>query len=480
MTSETDVGEAKSQRRARKAVVESRATRRGGSAGRATSSPERTTGSSADSAAESSDRRIVESPGGRAGASKESRVETAERSRHDDSLPYWVSAVGVFIAIRIVGLLVLGRFAQLRETSVGNALSAWDGKWMLAIAEHGYGDVPYSLTDARGLHTADTAYAFFPGYPYLVGWIAKLPLVTPFGAAISLNVVLGCLTAVGAARLGADCVRAMGTRSPLTRGTAVDPERVGLYLVAILAATPMSVVLNMAYTEALFCALTVWALVGVLERNWMLAGIAACLAGTVRPTAVVIIGVVMLAAAMTLVRDRDARSWRSRHGSGAYLWLALVLSPLGYLGYLAVVWAHTGSPTGWFRIQTEGWDTRIDGGVVTFNFVNDALVNSGEVASVATAWIIITTLVMVVVAFWSRLPWPVLLYGTLIVASIVLSSGLMISRPRLLLPAFVLLLPLAIALARQKTSVAMAVVVPMVIGSAWFGAHMLTVYPHAM
>ncbi|WP_431816331.1 hypothetical protein [Gordonia jacobaea] len=468
MTSETEVGKASRQRRSRKTSVAPGATSAdradAPAAGRPGANPRRV--------------RRVERPA--AGDGREEIEATSRPAVEDDSLPYWVTAIGVFIAIRIVGLLVLGRFAQLRETSVGNALSAWDGKWMLAIAEHGYGDVPYSLTDARGLHTADTAYAFFPGYPYLVGWIAKLPFITPFGAAISLNVVLGCLTAVGAARLGADCVRAMGNRSPLTRGVSVNPERVGLYLVAILAATPMAIVLNMAYTEALFCALTVWALVGVIERNWLLAGVAACLAGTVRPTAVVIIGVVMVAAALTLVRDRDARSWRSRRGSGAYLWLAIVLSPLGYLGYLAVVWAHTGSPTGWFRIQTEGWDTRIDGGVVTFNFVNDALVNSGEVASVATAWIIIATLIMVVVAFWARLPWPVVVYGTLVVASIMLSSGLMISRPRLLLPAFVLLLPLAIALAKQRTSVGVAVVVPMVIGSAWFGAHMLTVYPHAM
>ena len=491
VTSETEVGKASRQRRSRKTSATPGAT----SADRADESAVGPVGASEAGRAETSGGRPGASAAGRSGP-KQRRIRQVERpgvgdrreevdaapraAVEDDSLPYWVSAIGVFIAIRIVGLLVLGRFAQLRDTSVGNALSAWDGKWMLAIAEHGYGDVPYSLTDARGLHTADTAYAFFPGYPYLVGWIAKLPFVTPFGAAISLNVVLGCLTAVGAARLGADCVRAMGNRSPLTRGGSVNPERVGLYLVAILAATPMSVVLNMAYTEALFCALTVWALVGVIERNWVLAGVAACLAGTVRPTAVVIIGVVMLAAALTLVRDQEARSWRSRRGNGAYLWLAIVLSPLGYLGYLAVVWAHTGSPTGWFRVQTEGWDTRIDGGVVTFNFVNDAVVNSGEVASVATAWIILATLLMVVVAFWARLPWPVVVYGTLVVASIVLSSGLMISRPRLLLPAFVLLLPLAIALAKQRTSIGVAVVVPMVIGSAWFGAHMLTVYPHAM
>ncbi|GAA1482519.1 mannosyltransferase family protein [Gordonia sinesedis] len=393
----------------------------------------------------------------------------AATGRDLGGLRWWVTPVLVYLVVRAVGIVVLARFAMLRDTSLGTALSVWDGKWMLAIAEYGYTGVPFDLTDARGIHGADTAFAFFPGYPYLVGLVAKLPLVTPFGAALALNLVLGCLAAAGAYRLGVLCTRAMTNRSPLLRenASAVRPERVGLFLVVIFAASPMAVVLNMAYTEALFCALAVWALVGVLERHWLVAGLAACAAGTVRPTAIVVIGVVMLAA-MLAYRD------------GFRAWLAVVLSPLGYVGYLIVVWVRTGSPTGWFQIQTEGWGTRFDGGVAAFNFVNDALVDSGEVAPVATSWIMVITIVVVAVAIWARLPWPVLVYGTLVVASIVLSSGLMMSRPRLLLPAFVLLVPLAITLARAKAMAAVAVMVPIVVGSSWFGAHMLTVYPHAM
>ncbi|MFW0786532.1 hypothetical protein AAFP35_18710 [Gordonia sp. CPCC 206044] len=376
----------------------------------------------------------------------------------------WLEPILVFLTIRAIGILVLARFTDLRGTTLGNALSLWDGKWMVAIAQYGYADVPYTQTDARGLHTADTAYAFFPGYPMLVGAVAKLPLISPFGASLAVNLILGCIGAVGAARLGAICATMMARRSPI--GPA-NPRRTGLFLVALFAATPMSVVLNMAYTEALFCALSVWALVGVLRRQWLLAGICACLAGASRPTAIVLIGVVVLAA---ILARRDG--WRA--------WAAVVLSPLGYLGYLAVVWAHTGSPTGWFRIQTDGWGTEFDWGRSTFSFINETLVHSGEVAPVASAWIILSTLAMLVVAAWSRLPWPVLLYGALVVASIVLSSGLMMSRARLLLPAFVLLVPVALVLARWRPGVAIAAMVPVVFGSAWFGAHMLTVYPHAM
>lgn len=380
----------------------------------------------------------------------------------------------------------LAYFAGQHSTSLRAALSAWDGKWMLAIAEYGYNGVPPELTDAQGVHTADTAYAFFPGYPLSVGAIARIGVVSPFAAAVGLNLVLGCLAAVGVARLGARCVHLMAGRSPMITapdpggempGQHVDPRRTGLYLVAIFAATPMSVVLNMAYTETLFCVLSVWALVGVLERRWVSAGICACLVGTVRPTAVVVIGVVMLAAALDLLGSRDTpRSGRSAVAAA----VAIVVSPLGYLGYLVAVWAHTGSPTGWFTIQTQGWDTRFDWGVAAADFVGETLATSREVAAVSTAWIIVISLALVCVAVWARLPWPVLTYGVLVVASIVLSSGLMMSRPRLLLPAFVLLVPFAIVLARARPLSGIAVFTPVVVGSAWFGAHMLTVFPYAM
>ncbi|MFC9981688.1 mannosyltransferase family protein [Gordonia sp. NPDC127522] len=387
---------------------------------------------------------------------------------------WWLDALLVFLVIRAIGILVLARFADLRGTTLGDSLAVWDGQWMIAIATHGYDGVPYTLTDARGLHTVDTAYAFFPGYPYLVGLIAKLPGLSPFGAAITVNLVLGCVAAVGAARLGMVCARLMARRSPI--GPA--PERgTGLFLVVLFAATPMSIVLNMAYTEALFCALAVWALVGVLEKRWLLAGIVAALCGLCRPTAAVLIGVVMLAALVFLWQARGTAVPRAARVRAI---VALVISPLGYLAYLCVVWTHTGSPTGWFRIQTEGWDTQFDWGVAAFEFINEVLVHSAEVAPVATSWIVLSTLVMLGVAVWSRVPWPVLLYGSLLVAQIVLSSGLMMSRPRLLLPAFVLLIPLAMALARMRPVVAGLIVVPIVVGSSWFGAHMLTVFPHAM
>ena len=51
------------------------------------------------------------------------------------------------------------------------------------------------------------------------------------------------------------------------------------------------------------------------------------------------------------LRDGDSAWQDRRRRSGARrvaAWVAILVAPLGYLGYLGVVWRHTGSPTGWF------------------------------------------------------------------------------------------------------------------------------------
>jgi hypothetical protein len=51
---------------------------------------------------------------------------------------------------------------------------------------------------------------------------------------------------------------------------------------------------------------------------------------------------------------------------------------------------------------------------------------------------------------------------------------------RVLLPAFVLLLPVAIGLAGRRRATAVAVVVAAALVSAWFGAYALTIWPYAI
>ena len=164
----------------------------------------------------------------------------------------------VYLAVRLVGVAVLGLMASARGTSLVSELRSWDGVWLLAIAAHGYDGVPVALVDAFGKHTPDTAYAFFPGYPAVVATVGVLTGGNLVAAALLVSAAAGVTAAYGLVRL-AELVPE-GSR------------RVGLLLVALFAAAPMGVVLSMAYTEALFCALAVWALVGVLRGQWVLAG----------------------------------------------------------------------------------------------------------------------------------------------------------------------------------------------------------------
>lgn len=374
--------------------------------------------------------------------------------------------IAYYLAIRGIGLAVLARFAQLRNQNLADLLTAWDGKWMIGLATYGYDDMPWRFVDARGEHTADTAYAFFPGFPMLVRAVAQLPGFDAYRAALTVNVILGCAAAVAAYRLGKLCVEHMPKVSDRYAQTA------GLLTTVLFAAAPMSIVLTMAYTEALYCALAGWALVGVMERRWLLAGICTALAGFCRPTSIVLIGVVALAALIAALSSVGAERLRA--------WACVLLTPVGWVTYLLIVAQHTGSLTGWFRIQTEGWGTTFDLGLQTWQFVNYTLVNGSDVADLSVVALLAASIVLIVLAVRSKIPWPITLYGSLVVISLLGSGGLMMSRPRLLLPAFVLLIPIAIALARVSRPARLWTCAGIITVTCWYGAHMVSVYPHAM
>ncbi len=362
----------------------------------------------------------------------------------------------VFLAIRELGLLVLGLMADRWNKSPTTALTSWDGQWFLGIAQGGYGGVPRFLVDAFGKRTPETPLAFFPGYPALVRWIDGLPGVETHGAAFTVSLVSGVFCAYGLFRLGT--------------GIRDGSPRAGLALVALFAASPMAVVLSMTYSEATFCALAAWALVGVVERKWILAGLCTAGAGLVRPTAAALLLAVGLAALTAVITRRDG--WKP--------WVGGMIAPLGLLGYLGYVAARTGQLDGWFAVQQRGWDSRFDGGAATWKF---ALANLGEPRSVlelTTVWILLIAVALVVLGFRRRLEWPLLVYGIGVLVMDLGSNGLMNSKARLLLPAFTLLVPAALAVAKRRTSTAVALLSGLAVFSAWFGAYAITAWQYAI
>ncbi|MGI9000906.1 MAG: hypothetical protein ACR2GH_04495 [Pseudonocardia sp.] len=380
------------------------------------------------------------------------RPHDADRARILDAL----APAGVYLGVRLVGVGVLAGMAASSGSSLLRELTSWDGKWLLAIAEFGYAGVSADLLDAFGGRTPDTPLAFFPGYPGLVAAVGVLTGGNLVVAGLIVSAVSGVVAAYGLTRLG-----------ELVPGGS---RRAGLLLTALFAAAPMGVALSMTYTEALFCALAVWALVGVLRRQWLLAGGCAAAAGLVRPTASSVVAAVGLAALAAVLALRDR--WRP--------WVGGLLATTGLLGYLGYVAARTGALDGWFAIQRTGWGWHLDGGVATVRYLAVVLTEGERAFDVLIVLTFVGSLVLLGLGVRMRLPWPLLVYGALLLVTVWGSDGLTNTTLRLLVPAFVLLLPVALGLARRRTGTAVAVVAGAALASAWFGGYALTIWPYAI
>jgi hypothetical protein len=257
----------------------------------------------------------------------------------------------------------------------------------------------------------------------------------------------------------------------------------------------MGVVLSMAYTEALFCALAAWALVGVLREQWLLAGLCTAAAGLVRPTGsslIVAVGLAALAAALAgwrapwlqqggLAATTQQESHLAANRRGGWRpWVGGVLSVTGFVGYLAYVAARTGQIDGWVRIQREGWGWFFDGGSTTVAYLAAVLTTGERIFDALIVLSLVGSILLLGFAVVQRMPWPLLVYGALVLVTTWGTNGLFYAKLRLLVPAFVLLLPVALGLARRRTSTAVAVVAAATLASAWFGGYALTIWRYAI
>lgn len=373
--------------------------------------------------------------------------------------PGWLAATApalVFLGVRAVGLVVLGWLTEVSGDRILTRLSVWDGQWLMAIARGGYNGVPNGLVDAFGNRDPTTPLAFFPGYPATVAVLRFITGIDVDLAGLAVSLVAGVVLAYGLARLG-----------ELVPGGS---RRAGLLLVALVAAAPMGVVWSMTYSEGLFCAFVVWALVGVLRRNWLLAGCCTALAGTVRPTGLALLLAVGLAALVAVIHREDG--WRP--------WLGGLIAPLGLFGYLAFVATRTGTATGWFALQERGWNSRFDGGVATLGFAEEVLASGRSVLEVGTVAVLAGALVLLAICCARRLPWPLVVYAAGVLTMTVASNGLMNSKARLALPAITLLVPVALGLTKRRPGTALAVVVTATLASAWFGGYAITGWSYAI
>ncbi|MFB7549188.1 hypothetical protein [Streptomyces sp. NPDC056154] len=368
------------------------------------------------------------------------------RGRFATTLAAAAPALGAYAAVRLTGLVVLAVAASHAGKSALHLLGGrWDSVWYQRIAENGYG---YTVTLPSG--GAHPDLAFFPLLPALERAVAELTPLSLAGAGLLVAWVASLLAAWGIFAVGAH----------------LHGRRAGVLLAALWGVYPTAFVQSMAYTETLFTAFAAWALYAVLTRRWIVAGALCVLAGLTRPSAAALIAALAITAAATLVREYRAGRADGIVRRNARMLTGVALAPLGWLAYVVFVAVRQGGPFAYFDVQAQ-WGNSIDGGAALASFILGLPLPAalGLCAALAgLGWVVF-------LCVRQRQPIPVLAYCVAVVVIALIGSGYFGSRPRLMMPAFPLLLPPAVALLRLRTTArTVTVVAVLAVASAAYGA----------
>jgi len=328
-----------------------------------------------------------------------------------------VAVLALFAISRLITLAGAWLATKLVGGTLITQLATWDGDFYVGIAEHGYPTDPAAMGPLHIAHQNEIA--FFPLYPMLV---RAADFVLP-GGQTSAGLAVAWLCGAAATALIWLLARRVADEPMATRAAM------------LFCFFPGSVVLSLAYSEALMIALSAACLLCLLDRRWLLAGLLAALATATRSSAVALLLPAAWAAAVAIKRDRE---WRAL--------VAPALAPLGAVSFLTYLRIHTGSWGAWFEVEQKGWGEHVD-------FGRQSLINLAHFAhhplrdprlSLVGMGTIFTVAALVVM--WRRgLPATLVLY-TLSVLGLCLASKTLGLRPRFVLTAFPLFIPLAGAL----------------------------------
>jgi len=335
--------------------------------------------------------------------------------------------------------------------SFASRFHVWDAQYYVQIAQSGY---PHGYAYANGQLTGNNL-AFFPLYPLLIRITHSVSGLAWGTSAVVVAWLCAFAAAVVVHRLLLSLV----------------PARVAAFGVALVFCQPMAVSLWIAYTESLFLLLAAAALLAVRRESWLWAGLLSCLAGLTRSTGLAVAAALVVAVLLAVRRERRVE-WRMVAGA--------VLGCVGVPAYLGWVGLQVGHLNGWSHIQSAGWGTAWDWGRSTVDFLGSTLHNSDGWVPVSVAFVLIGYTLACAAALMER-PWPPLaVYGVLILAASLGQSNYYHSKPRLLVPVLLAVLPLASGLARARRGNGLLALGALAFFGCWFGVYMLTIWPYAI
>jgi len=220
-----------------------------------------------------------------------------------------------------------------------SAWSGWDSGWYLSIIRDGY-------FSQGPVTTAQSNFAFYPVYPYLVKWISwpDYHFVPSELVLIAFGVLVSNLFLLGALYFFYKLV-------VLVFGDEHLAERSIVYILVFPAAFFFSCV----YTESTFLFFALASFYYGVKKKWWMAGVMAVFTALARPLGVLIIvplGILYL----------EALDWRLRHLKPDVLFLGL--GPLALFLYMLILTPITGDLLAMFKIQA-AWHKSLSGPIET-------------------------------------------------------------------------------------------------------------------
>jgi hypothetical protein len=333
----------------------------------------------------------------------------------------------VYVASRLLLLVVAVVNGALRHAALLDELSWWDGLLYRQLAHHGY---PAFVPHAR------STLGFFPLYPLTMwplghgaAWATSQSFVNGLSiAGLIISGIGGLVMTVLVQRLA----------------TGWWGEAAGRRAVVLFCLFPGSVVFSMVYAEGLALPLAAGCILALQRRRWVLAGVLAGIATAVEPEAVVLVVVCAVSAVLEL-RRRGLRAGRRSL-------VAPLLSLTGIGAFAIYLWAHAGTPFAYTEAQHYGWNEKTDpfalvhlvrslANQISFSHFNNPTINLNLVVGVAGALFLLVLWVLLVRA-WRTVSVEALVW-TLGVSYLMVTSEYTPPNPRLLITAFPALIVLA-------------------------------------
>jgi hypothetical protein len=356
----------------------------------------------------------------------------------------YIAAHGAMMAV-VWFILAQTHYALIRQLQEG------DGGWYAAVAQLGYES---RLVWQKPGVPAQMRIEFFPLYPLTMRAVSDVTTLGPAQAGLLIS-------------LAASLVAAAGIYAVVCRYAS---HAVALATVGLWAALPTAFFQSMDYTEALFTALSAWALYALLRSRWLTAAALTVAAGLTRPSAVALIAVVCLASLLAAIRN-DGR-WRAIP--------AILVAPLGVAGYVLFIGLRLHNLRAWFiSVTAPGWNNKFDFGKYTFMTFRSVfeIGNRGGRWELATDIVAVYTVICVaaacIIALDRRVPLELRAWTWIAVLFTLGSANTWIPMPRFLMPLFPVLVPAATVYARasRRNQVILAATVMLI--SGWWGAYFL-------